>query len=50
LKDLIVGGADSGEIKREAVKGGMRTLREAALRKLAEGTTSYQEVVRVTAV
>jgi type II secretory ATPase GspE/PulE/Tfp pilus assembly ATPase PilB-like protein len=27
----------------------METLREAAIRKLAEGTTTFEEVVRVTA-
>ena len=36
------------EIKREAVKNGMRTLRQSALRKLAEGVTTFEEVVRVT--
>ena len=41
-------GADSPEIKREAVKNGMRTLRQSALRKLAEGITTFEEVVRVT--
>ncbi|MDH3254324.1 MAG: GspE/PulE family protein [Acidobacteriota bacterium] len=50
IKDLIIAAAGAEEIKREAVRRGMRTLREAALRKLAEGITSYQEVVRVTAV
>jgi general secretion pathway protein E len=48
LKNLIIGGADSPEVKREAVKNGMRTLRQSALRKLAEGVTTFQEVVRVT--
>jgi len=48
IKNLIVQGADSPEIKREAVKNGMRTLRQSALRKLAEGTTTFEEVVRVT--
>ncbi|MDH3746259.1 MAG: GspE/PulE family protein [Acidobacteriota bacterium] len=50
IKHLIVSGADAPEIRREAEKNGMRTLRQSALRKLAEGTTSYQEVVRVTAL
>jgi len=50
IKTLVVGGADSPEIKREAVKNGMRTLRQSALRKLAEGTTSFEEVVRVTGI
>jgi general secretion pathway protein E len=48
VKNLIVQGADAPEIKREAVKNGMRTLRQSALRKLAEGVTTFQEVVRVT--
>jgi general secretion pathway protein E len=48
VKQLIVSGADAPEIKREAVKHGMRTLRQSALRKLAEGTTTFEEVVRVT--
>jgi general secretion pathway protein E len=48
VKTLVVQGADAPEIKREAVKNGMRTLRQSALRKLAEGVTTFQEVVRVT--
>ncbi len=48
VKNLIVTGVDSPEIKREAVKNGMRTLRQSALRKLAEGLTTFEEVVRVT--
>jgi general secretion pathway protein E len=48
IKNLIVNGADAPEIKREATKNGMRTLRQSALRKLAEGITTFEEVVRVT--
>jgi len=48
VKDLVVAGKDAPEIKREAVKNGMRTLRQSALRKLAEGITTFEEVVRVT--
>ncbi|HKH45568.1 MAG TPA: ATPase, T2SS/T4P/T4SS family [Thermoanaerobaculia bacterium] len=48
VKNLVVAGADAPEIKREAVKNGMRTLRQSALRKLAEGQTTFEEVVRVT--
>jgi general secretion pathway protein E len=48
VKHLIVEGKDAPEIKREAVKNGMRTLRQSALRKLAEGITTFEEVVRVT--
>ncbi|HEX4963457.1 MAG TPA: ATPase, T2SS/T4P/T4SS family [Thermoanaerobaculia bacterium] len=48
IKNLVVQGVDAPEIKREAVKNGMRTLRQSALRKLAEGVTTFEEVVRVT--
>jgi general secretion pathway protein E len=48
VKSLVISGADAPEIKREAVKNGMRTLRQSALRKLAEGQTTFEEVVRVT--
>jgi general secretion pathway protein E len=50
VKHLVLQGADAPEIKREAVKNGMRTLRQSALRRLADGTTTYEEVVRVTGV
>ncbi len=50
IKPLILEGADAPRIKREAVKNGMRSLRQSALRKLAEGVTSFEEVVRVTAL
>jgi general secretion pathway protein E len=48
VKQLILEEADAPRIKREAVTHGMRTLRQSALRKLAEGITTYEEVVRVT--
>ncbi len=50
IKDLVVGGADAPELKRTAVKEGMRTLRQSALRKLAEGVTTLEEVVRATSI
>ena len=48
IKELVVKGADAPLIKREAIKHGMRTLRQSALRKLSEGVTTFEEVVRVT--
>ncbi len=50
IKPLIIENADAQRIKREAVKNGMRTLRQSALKKLAEGVTTFEEVVRVTAL
>jgi len=48
IKHLVADGADAPRIKREAVKNGMQTLRQAALRRLAEGMTTFEEVLRVT--
>ena len=48
IKELILKGADAPLIKREAVRHGMRTLRQSALRKLSEGITTVEEVLRVT--
>lgn len=46
LKDLVLQGVSSVELKREAVRLGMKTLRQAILAKLAEGTTTVPEVLR----
>ena len=50
IKQLILDNADAPRIKRDAVNHGMRTLRQSALRKLAEGQTTFSEVVRVTSL
>jgi len=50
IRDLIDRGEDFLKIKETAMKRGMRTLRQSALRKLAEGITSFEEVVRVTGI
>ncbi len=48
VRKLINERADATAIKRAALADGTVTLREAAVRKLALGETSYSEVVRVT--
>ncbi|MDX1644858.1 MAG: ATPase, T2SS/T4P/T4SS family [Thermoanaerobaculia bacterium] len=50
IRQLVIEGVDTPRIKREAVKNGMRTLRQGALHKLAEGVTTIEEVLRVTAL
>jgi type IV pilus assembly protein PilB len=50
LRELILQGASATALKHAAVKAGMSTLRQSALRHLIEGTTSFEEVLRVTAV
>ncbi|HWO40240.1 MAG TPA: type IV-A pilus assembly ATPase PilB [Candidatus Eisenbacteria bacterium] len=48
LKELILRGASTIELKREAVKLGMSTLRMSALAKVREGLTTIEETIRVT--
>ena len=47
VKRLILKGANSEEIKLEAIKEGMRTLYEDGLVKIGKGMTSIEEIKRV---
>ena len=49
IREAIARGANTPELVTLARKAGMRTLREAAVRKLAGGQTAFAEVVRMTA-
>ncbi|MEK7822757.1 MAG: ATPase, T2SS/T4P/T4SS family, partial [Nitrospirota bacterium] len=48
IKELILEGASGPEVKKAAVKVGMRTLRMSGLTKIKEGVTTLEEVMRVT--
>jgi type IV pilus assembly protein PilB len=48
LRDAVLSGASALEIKRGAIQQGMQTLRMSGLKKLQEGITTVEEVVRVT--
>jgi general secretion pathway protein E len=48
LKRLTTAEADLEAIRTQARKEGLVTLRENAVKKLLEGETTYQEVLRVT--
>jgi type IV pilus assembly protein PilB len=48
LKELVIQGATAAEIKAEAIRCGMKTLRASGLSKVAEGMTTVAEVSRVT--
>jgi len=50
IRDLIDRREDFLKIKEMAIRRGMRTLRQSALRKLAEGDTTFEEVIRVTGI
>ncbi|KAF1081399.1 MAG: Type IV fimbrial assembly, ATPase PilB [Candidatus Rifleibacterium amylolyticum] len=48
LRDIILNGGSTDDIRRQAIEEGMLSLRESALRKALIGMTSLEEVVRVT--
>jgi type IV pilus assembly protein PilB len=48
LRELILVGASALELRRKAVEEGMLTLRSSGLRKVKEGITTIDEVVRET--
>ena len=48
LREFILNGASTLELKREAIREGMKSLRMSALSKLEEGLISLDEVVRMT--
>jgi general secretion pathway protein E len=48
IRKLIVSKSSAKEITKQARHDGLLTLREAAVKKLARGATSFEEVLRVT--
>ena len=49
IKDLVLQGASTAELKTEAIRLGMATLRRSGLNKINEGVTTLEEILRVTA-
>ena len=45
---MILEEASTAELREQAQKEGMKTLRQAGLQKVVEGVTTVEEVVRVT--
>ena len=48
LREMILSGASTSEIKKQAISDGMYTLRGSGLYRLVEGVTTVEEVFRVT--
>jgi type IV pilus assembly protein PilB len=48
VRDMILKGAVTADLRRVAQTQGMKTLRQAGLLKVLEGTTTVEEVLRVT--
>jgi type IV pilus assembly protein PilB len=49
LKEFVLNGASALDLKREAIRLGMKSLRQSAFEKLSEGITTLSEVLRVSA-
>jgi type IV pilus assembly protein PilB len=49
IKEMVLQGASTAEIKAEAIRLNMQTLRQAGIRKIIEGITTPEEVIRTTA-
>ncbi len=48
LKEMVLQGASTAELKTAAIKAGMKTLRQAGIEKIINGVTTMEEVGRVT--
>jgi type IV pilus assembly protein PilB len=48
VKELVLQGASTAEVKAEAIRSGMKSLRMSGLQKLFEGVTTPEEVLRVS--
>ncbi len=49
LKEMVLQGCSTAELKAQMIDGGIKTLRMSALSKALDGTTTIDEVLRVTA-
>lgn len=50
IQGMVTRGANMHDLRKQALKEGMKALRLAGLQKVADGVTSIEEVVRVTPV
>jgi type IV pilus assembly protein PilB len=48
LKEMVLSGANTAELKQESMRLGVKTMRQSALTKMAEGVTTLEEVLRTT--
>ena len=49
IRQMVTEGVTADEVGKQAQRDGMLTLRQAAIKKMALGLTSFEEVLRVTA-
>ena len=48
IKELVLSRASTSEVKKEAIRLGMKTLRQSGIAKIKEGVTTIEEVLRST--
>jgi type IV pilus assembly protein PilB len=48
VKELVLSRASTSEIKKEAIRLGMKTLRQSGIMKIKDGVTTIEEVLRST--
>ncbi|MEK6530586.1 MAG: hypothetical protein AABZ48_06800 [candidate division NC10 bacterium] len=48
MRELILRGANTTDLRELATQQGMKTLRQAGLLKVLEGATTAEEILRVT--
>ena len=48
LKEMVLGGSSTADLKMAAIKGGMISLRMAGIQKIMAGMTTTEEILRVT--
>ena len=48
LRELILAGVNAAELKNASIRLGVRTMRQSGLAKMAEGVTTFEEVLRCT--
>src|SRR5579859_7690145 len=48
LKEMMLGGSSTAELKAAAIKNGMLTLRMSGIGKVMDGVTTMEEILRVT--
>ena len=48
VKELVLSRASTSEVKKEAIRLGMKTLRQSGISKIKEGMTTIEEVLRST--
>ncbi|MEE9613903.1 MAG: type IV-A pilus assembly ATPase PilB [Thermodesulfobacteriota bacterium] len=48
IKDMVLNGASTAELKRTMIKDGVNSLRMSGINKVKEGVTTVEEILRVT--